>query len=143
MLLHDVSLRLDDQYAVCDDLLASLNRMHQQHHTMDRCTTRVVRAVNSPVHPDWKQAMQQQQEFKLITEKAQKDLNNLKRLHKDTAHLACGLIDETSSVMNRFNDADWHSVFSTVEQIRSRHASTVETLADIVISLRRIHAGEG
>jgi hypothetical protein len=87
--------------------------------------------------------MQQQQEFKLITEKAQKDLNNLKRLHKDTAHLACGLIDETSSVMNRFNDADWHSVFSTVEQIRSRHASTVETLADIVISLRRIHAGEG
>jgi hypothetical protein len=58
---------------------------------MDRLTTRVIRAVSSPVHPNWKQAMQQQHEFKLMTEKAQKDLNNLKWLHKDTAHLAYGL----------------------------------------------------
>lgn len=103
---------------------------------------RVVRAVNSPVHLDWKQTVQQQQELKLTTEKLKRNLNNLKRLHKDTAHLAYGLIDETSSVVHKFHDADRHLVFSTFEQIRSRHASTVETLADIVISLRRIYPGE-
>jgi hypothetical protein len=75
-------------------------------------------------------------------EKLKRNLNNLKRLHKDTAHLAYGLIDETSSVMDRFHDANRHLVFSTFEQIRSRHASTVETLADIIIALRRIHRGE-
>jgi hypothetical protein len=61
----------------------------------------------------------------------------------DMAHLAYGLINKTSSVMNRFNDADWHLVISTVEQICSRHASMVETLADIIIFLVKIiHAGE-
>jgi hypothetical protein len=50
---------------------------------------------------------------------------------------------ETSSVLNRFNDANQHLVISSVEQIHSQHASTVETLDDIIISLQRIHAGEG
>jgi pyruvate dehydrogenase kinase 2/3/4 len=71
------------------------------------------------------------------TEKALKDIGDLQRLHEDTFHLVYGLMQETSSVLSRFNDADRHLCFSTFEQVRSRHASTVETLTDIVISLRQ------
>ena len=145
MLLQDVSLRLADQHAVCNDLLAYVNRIEHGDYTMDRQPQhqqRVARAINSPVHLDCKQVLEQQREFKLTTEKLKRSLNNLKRLHKDTAYLAYGLMDESSRVVDRFHDADRHLVFSTFEQIRSRHASTVETLADIVIALRRICSGE-
>ena len=58
-------------------------------------------------------------------------------LHEDTFKLTHGLMDENSTVLERFHDADRHLVFSTLEQVRSRHASTVETLADVVIALRQ------
>lgn len=145
MLLQDVSLRLADQHAVCNDLLACLNHIEQGVYTMGKQPhhqQRVVRAINSPVYLDSKQVLEQQQEFMLMMEKLKRSLNNLKRLHKDTAHLAYGLIDERSSVVDRFHDADRHLVLSTFEQIRSRHASTVEALADIVIALRRTYLGD-
>jgi len=142
MLLHDVSLRLADQYNVCEELQMCLNRIKEgEANSSDKTLAvkhgRVIRAVNNPVHLDWSQAQQQAQDYNRVTEKALRDIKNLQRLHEDTFQLAYGLLEENSRVLSRFQNADWHLCFSTFEQIRSRHATTVETLADNVIALRQ------
>ena len=48
------------------------------------------------------------------------------------------LLANDKPTINRFTKADQNLIASTFEQIRSRHASTVENLAEIVIGLRRI-----
>ena len=69
---------------------------------------------------------------RFCAEKARRDLQIL---HKDTCHLAYGLMEEYSLVLERFHDANRHLVFSTLKQVRSRHAYTVETLANVLIAL--------
>ena len=54
--------------------------------------------------------------------------------------LVSELLSNERSVIKRFTKADKDLVAATFEQIRSRHASTVETLADTVISLRQVQS---
>jgi pyruvate dehydrogenase kinase 2/3/4 len=59
-------------------------------------------------------------------------------IDENTFHLTFGLMEENSNLLVRFTNADRrHLTFATMEQVRSRHASTVETLADIVLDLRQ------
>ncbi len=67
-----------------------------------------------------------------------KSLQNLLRLHSDT-HRLCSSTELPPLVFQRWSRADQHLVFTTMEQIRARHANTIETWADIVVELRAIH----
>ena len=53
------------------------------------------------------------------------------------------LLDNNKPTIQRFSKADQDLITSTFEQIRSRHASTVENLADVVIGLRKIQGLDG
>jgi pyruvate dehydrogenase kinase 2/3/4 len=140
MLLHDVSLRLADQYHVCQDLLTSIHEMDKGgDDAPTSCRKGVIRAVNTNLAllGDWKRAQTEQQDRHRCIQKALRNVQNLQRLHEDTFHLTFGLMEENSNVLFRFTNADRHLTFATMEQVRSRHASTVETLADIVLDLRQ------
>ena len=81
-------------------------------------------------------------------------LEGLEAVHADTYRLACELLPppaqtttETATTTTtapgyllRWSSADRSLVASTFEQIRSRHAPAVETLADVVLALRRVRS---
>lgn len=144
LLLHDVSVRLADQYNVCEDLIAYLSRTSEDGIELkgdkQQLThrKRVIRAVNTNLaRLNWKQAQKEQRDRDQCLQKALRDVKNLQRVHEDTFSLSHGLMEGNSDVLRRFSHADRHLIFVTFEQVRSRHASTIETLADIVIDLRQ------
>ena len=138
MILHDVSLRLADQYNICQDLITHLRQIREGSKQLPTRRNGVIQAVNTNLaRLDWKLAQKEQQEGNHSVQKALRDVTNLVRVHEDTFHLTFGLIKEQSNVLGRWSHADQHLVFATLEQVRSRHASTVETLADMVIDLRQ------
>lgn len=95
----------------------------------------VIKAVNSPLRN-----FKHEKLFPIVRREEQKSLKllqNLQRLHTDTHQLAMSLMHGSNTVCQRFNKADQTIVEAVIEQIRSRHANTVEDLADVVIGLRK------
>eukprot|EP00590_Aulacoseira_subarctica_P003865 CAMPEP_0172421656 /NCGR_PEP_ID=MMETSP1064-20121228/7891_1 /TAXON_ID=202472 /ORGANISM="Aulacoseira subarctica , Strain CCAP 1002/5" /LENGTH=372 /DNA_ID=CAMNT_0013162169 /DNA_START=47 /DNA_END=1165 /DNA_ORIENTATION=+ len=100
---------------------------------------KIIKAVNVSIAVD-KQKEQQlilQQLCVLEEQKSLKLLHSLRRLHADTLQLAENLLTN-SIICERFNNADQNIVEATMEQIRSRHANTVEDLAEVVVALRKV-----
>ena len=141
-LLQDVAIRLQGQQA-------RLMRLQQELQD-GNCNKEqpIIRAVNQNLlnWKDWKhhqhqhqhQQQQQQKEDENRTRainNACKAIRNLQILHTDTCRLSWNLLEQ-EHVFSQFNNAHQHLIKATMEQIRSRHASTVEVMADVTLSTR-------
>lgn len=74
-------------------------------------------------------------------EKLNKDIHNLEILQTDTYYLLHSLLlsndkEKRSRVLTRFQTSDQQLITDTIQQIKARHVSSVESIADIAIGLR-------
>jgi len=143
--LSDVCIRLALQHAVCIEMIEQVTRMATDKEQLVGTEIainkqrKIIKAVNVSIAVD-KQKEQQlilQQLCVLEEQKSLKLLHSLRRLHADTLQLAENLLTN-SIICERFNNADQNIVEATMEQIRSRHANTVEDLAEVVVALRKV-----
>uniref|UniRef100_A0A7S4QWJ0 Protein-serine/threonine kinase n=2 Tax=Ditylum brightwellii TaxID=49249 RepID=A0A7S4QWJ0_9STRA len=116
---------------------------------------RIIRAVHANWNTNASHASKQREIASQLSSDAISSLSNLEAMHADTYRLVYDLLPLSSSVnddddtdssipdilnvpiLNRFSSADQILIKSVFEQIRSRHAQTVESMADVVIALRR------
>mmetsp|Transcript_12754 Transcript_12754/g.18109 ORF Transcript_12754/g.18109 Transcript_12754/m.18109 type:complete len:447 (+) Transcript_12754:127-1467(+) len=147
VLLQDVALRLDEQQNICNKLI---------HHVQNPSTIasssslsgtkrnrgggKVIQATNMSVRVPFATQLKIEQERQLQIQKSIQQLQNLHFLHSDTLQLTQGIFLGNTTILDRFSKADQHLVQATLEQVRSRHAATVENLADIVIGLRSMQS---
>ena len=146
-------------------LLVVKNNNDKKH--QDDTKPKVIKAINqrvdiydssnsyyNKINKDYTYSKQNMDQIKKIIqeekEKVLKILHNLQLLHFDTFHLTKELLDTQENsdndssdkniniIFKRFSNVDQHILHSTFEQIRSRHATTVENLADVVIGLKYI-----
>jgi len=167
-LLQDIILRLAGQHArtvamtaqteailgASDDgkKLASDTKVLEEDEAASGGTTsssirsKVIRAVNQPVKLPPKVQMEYEVQSQLEKKNALKNLADLETLHTSTYKLVHELLDNDATSLRRYTSADAALVAATFESIRSRHAMSVELMADVVISLRRarsLRAGIG
>jgi len=142
ILLQEICIRLKRQNEICADMISHVES-EAMHDEVDRSNLAatdgkrsVIKAVNSPLR-NFKDQNLSCQVVRREEQKSLKLLQNLQRLHTDTHQLAMGLIHGPNTVCQRFNKADQTIVEAVMEQIRSRHANTVEDLADVVLGLRK------
>jgi hypothetical protein len=152
VLLQEVSIRLAAQHKTLQALVDSLDHEQQSETSSempsisgsdgDQPHRKIIKATNGPVgmykHPlqQLQYSISNKQLLGQALKNSQKALNGLQRLHQDTFDLTHHLLHQ-SHVYERFSKADQHLIFATMEQVRSRHASTVEVLADVVIGLQQ------
>jgi len=82
--------------------------------------------------------LEQEKKRQAQVQKSIQQLQNLHFLHSDTLQLTQSIFLGNTTILDRFSNADQHLVQATLEQVRSRHAATVENLADMVIGLRSV-----
>jgi signal transduction histidine kinase len=133
-LLQDTSFCLQSQAVLVDKIKNNL---------MGEGDTKrkdgVIKASRAQVNLlDWKGHLERQQVEQLTMHQADKALRNLQVLHKDTLQLTTHLLESKRIWDNDFENTASNQavVASSMEQIRSRHATTLETMADLVLLLR-------
>lgn len=107
---------------------------------------KVIRAINQPVRLSPKLQMEYEAQAQREKVTAMKNLKDIETLHTGTYSLVHDLLDDGAPTLRRYSAADASLVAATFESIRSRHAMSVELMADIVIALRRarsLRAGIG
>ena len=107
---------------------------------------KIIRALNQPVRLPPKVQMQYDTQSQSEKKRALKNLADLEMLHTGTYKLVHEMLDNDAPTLRRYTAADAALVAATFESIRSRHAMSVEIMADIVIGLRRarsLRAGIG
>uniref|UniRef100_A0A7S4JG74 Protein-serine/threonine kinase n=1 Tax=Odontella aurita TaxID=265563 RepID=A0A7S4JG74_9STRA len=153
VLLNDIRLRLAGQHdkvakllAQARDLLDDPLPVGASDSVVAGVSRRgVVKAINNPVGMNMKQWTKDLEEADLIQGESIRLLENLEVCHVDTYHLAHQLLPpgdgknlkSRPDYLSRWSGADRAMVEAVFEQIRSRHASSVETLAEVAIGLRR------
>ena len=148
ILLSEVNVRLASQHQKCLKMMDSLGTKYEDTspsaNTTSTCagsssSNTIIRAVNQPLSmhgfspKQWSDRAQQIENSKHI---ALKGLKNLEILHADTFSITEHLLSNGRPTLKRFSEADKSLIAATFEQIRSRHAATVENIADISIELR-------
>ena len=150
VLLEDVAIRLANQQSRLGSLQEELqegwgngfirkaNNKYStktgSHHDGGKEERIIVQAVNRPVL-NWKRWKYDNDNKEKVRHSALKAIHNLQVLHSDTFRLSSDLLDQ-HHVFSIYNSAHQHLIKATMEQIRSRHATTVEVLADLTISAR-------
>ena len=107
---------------------------------------KVIRAINQNVRLSPKEQMEYETQSQREKKSALKNLSDLEALHTGTYCLIHDLLDNGAPTLRRFSHADASVVAATFESVRSRHAMSVELMADTVIALRRarsLRAGIG
>jgi len=153
-LLHEVQLRLAKQHRKCLDIMDQVSSVSSERQRQSSVVAsqhnvkqNVVKAVNQPLsyynnnNSITNMAMMWRDDAKRMEKERNdtlKELTNLEILHADTFALTHHLLSNDKPTLTRFSPADRNLLASTFEQIRSRHAPTVETLADVVINLRNM-----
>ena len=84
---------------------------------------------------DWKGHLEREQDEQRALHRADAVFRNLQVLHHDTRQLLQHLL-ESKSIWTNYTKAHQSTLAATMEQIRSRHATTMETIADLVLLLR-------
>jgi len=154
-LLEDVNVRLARQHKKCIDMI---DQVSVENNEMTKTKTknkdnikdkgqgeknRLIRAVNQPIFANNYNLEEWMQHMKIIEREKKnikKGLLNLEVLHADTFALTYHLLANDKPTLTRFSKADKSLIAATFEQVRSRHGSTIENLADIVIGLKKIDA---
>jgi len=154
-LLNDIKLRLASQLVRTIDMkeqaeaiftLSEENQLTQTHKQRRTGGPLIIRAVNQQVRLSPKVQIEYEKRSQLEKKSALKNLADLESLHANTYILAFELLENNAPTLCRYTKSDATLVASVFESIRSRHASSVECLADVVIALRRartLHAGLG
>ena len=109
-------------------------------------TPKVIRAINQPVKLSPKLQMEYEAQAQREKITAMKNLKDIETLHTGTYSLVHDLLDDGAPALRRYSSADASLVAATFESVRSRHAMSVELMADTVIALRRarsLRAGIG
>ena len=107
---------------------------------------KVIRAINQPVKLSPKLQMEYEAQAQREKITAMKNLKDIETLHTGTYSLVHDLLDDGAPTLRRYSSADASLVAATFESVRSRHAMSVELMADTVIALRRarsLRAGIG
>ncbi len=144
--LSEVNVRLASQHKKCLDMMHQLQSlpMHNTCRTSSSSSpsrssgTKVIRAVNQPLsmhESSLKQWTIKSHKNQVNKENSLKALQNLEILHADTFAITEHLLSNDKPTLKRFSKADQSLLAATFEQIRSRHAATVENMADIMIDL--------
>ena len=142
-LIREVHVRLARQHDKCVDMISHVELMRNNSHPakqhvapMTSGTKRMIKAVNNAVHSSLRDQQTMLQECSIEEQKALKLLQNLQLVHADTYQLTHHFLNSYTTIQ-RFNKADQHVIEAALEQIRSRHAHTVEDLADVVVGMRK------
>ena len=159
VLLKDIKLRLAGQLGRTLDMTqqaeailglsddgGNANGNGKSSSTSDGDKPKVIRAINQPVRLSPKLQMEYEAQSRKEKKSAMKNLKDLETLHTGTYALVHDLLDNGAPTLRRYSPADASLVAATFESIRSRHAMSVELMADIVIALRRarsLRAGIG
>jgi pyruvate dehydrogenase kinase 2/3/4 len=149
-LMNDVSERLARQHENCAGMLHQLQYGEADGSTTDmqpiysssdsppptsNGRKKIIKAVNNfNVQISLKEQQHLMGEAKRLEVKATKLLNDLQAVHRDTLKLTHDILNH--DILARFNPVDQSTTAAVIEQIRSRHATTVEMLADITLDLR-------
>jgi hypothetical protein len=145
-LLHDISLRLDRQHALCrqlsdivDDLSHGGKRSpegRQPNHNNPN-----VISTSSHLAPHWWNQTQQDQQKEEI-KRARKNLADLEILHRNTLELVQVSYHQMNQSQQQQSSqrskSNMDHMLSTMKQIHARHANTIENMADLVIGLRPV-----
>jgi len=134
VLLQDTFARLSGQLSFLEHLEKSYELPNnQKSEGVIRATTPF--SMSSKDLLDWKGHLQKEKQEEMTLHQAKKMFRNLRVLHSDTLLLTEQLLN-SNNIWSNFNPASQALIASSMEQIRSRHATTLETMADIVIGLR-------
>lgn len=138
-LLREVQNRLAQQYNICGSIKHAIEGEVQSPHSdatkhshNKQTGTIIVRAVNTPLA---EMRMKSSAAFSAI----RKLILDLEDMHADTYRLIWELYarnSEEPAILRNFHSANEALISSVFDQIRSRHAHSVEALADIVVSHR-------
>jgi hypothetical protein len=155
-LLQDTSFRLEGQSHFLDQLQQQLlavggvggttagtggHVLAKDNLGYRKGTSRIIKASNILVSSsnllNWKGHLEREQSERKALHQADVLLRNLHVLHQDTFQLTRHLL-QSDKIWTTFADNKAHqsTVCATMEQIRSRHATTMETMADLVLLLR-------
>jgi pyruvate dehydrogenase kinase 2/3/4 len=80
-------------------------------------------------------------EAAFVCQRAISNLESLRYVHADTYKLGREIVGN-QNIWNRFSKSDKHLLHSTAEQLRSRHARSIETMVQIVSDIRNIDGDE-
>ena len=131
-LVQDASHRLQGQAYFLDQLQEDLKENDEV------MPNGIIKASNNSVSSnllDWKGHLEREKEEQRALHQADIILRNLHVLHRDTVQLTQHLL-QSENIWSSFTNAHQSTLAATMEQIRSRHATTLETVADLVLLLR-------
>ena len=155
VLLNDVRLRLAKQLDRTLDMtkhaeavlgVSDDGRSSRHEQSGPKQKPKIIRAINQPVRLSPKVQMAYESQSQLEKKAALKNLADLETLHAGTYQLVQELLNNGAPTLRRYSPADATVVAATFESVRSRHAMSVELMADVVIALRRarsLRAGIG
>lgn len=157
-LLREVNHRLALQHGKCLEMINIISSSSSSYENDDR---NIIRAVNVHIAKNSSSSSSSGTNGISTTTNTNiqmkqdivKKLNLLQAIHADTFAITQDLLSPppsstttnttttttTPKVFSRFSKADQHVLAATFEQIRSRHASTIENLADIIIEWRQYY----
>eukprot|EP01082_Thalassiosira_pseudonana_P001375 g729.t1 g729 contig10:610000-611305(+) len=140
-LLHELQLRLAVQHNRLTNWKDEMNTDVIQQFASNTTTTSTgtVRASIVPVSMI-KEYGRRMEIANLEKQKATKCLKDLIQLHENTYILPQQILDgDEVIILNNFSKPNQRYVSDTFDQIMARHGTSVETLADAVISTRVMH----
>jgi len=143
-LLHEVQLRLAQQHGklgnLSDALSEALDRNSIGRSNPGRPNndkSHVIKACNFPVSMSIKEYSMRLEASKVEIQKALKCFKDLIYLHENTYDFTYQLIEgEGKEIFDDFSKPRQRYVSDIFDQIMARHGTSVETLADAVISVR-------
>ncbi len=143
-LLREVQFRLALQYGQLENLSESLlealgrNSIGRSNPSQSNYKkSRVIRACNFPVSMSIKEYSMRLEAAKLEGQKSLKSFKDLIHLHENTYDLAYQLVEgEGKAIFDNFSKPKQSYVSDIFDQIMARHGTSVETMADAVISVR-------
>ena len=130
--------------ASCSNLSFRLNAWKDEIESFDEVShsttgSKVIKACNFPVSIPIKEFHYRKKETKSEKIKCIKCLQDLIQLHENTYMLPYEVLNgEGKAILHSFTAPNQHYVKEVFDQIESRHGTSVETLADAVISARSI-----
>ena len=141
-LLSEVNIRLAGQHKKCMDMIEQISGKTASALEGPVSSTtgpKTVRAVNQPVQGiSFKEWIDGSQKVGSAKGTILRSLNDLEMLHADTFSITEHLLSNDKPTIKRFSNVDQSVLAATFEQVRSRHASTVENMADIVLLMRSL-----
>ena len=135
-LLKDVKLRLAKQHALCLAMKGAIEGTHTN--------TTGVHESSKMIKASMKTAFAPSKDLLVHTNHSKKLIDDLEAMHADTYRLIWQLYNSSNCniqppVIQNFTPVNQSFVCSIFEQIRSRHAHSIDSFAHLIVSQRVVH----